>query len=192
MFELLRELKERVSELESYKPIRIGEVVTVYPQRATARVRFLDMDEETSYELQILHFHTYRDKTFWMPRIGEKVVCLMLNLTDGFIVGAFYHKDCSAPTDNGDKVVITFEDGTIIQYDKSAHKVTINCIGDVDITVNGGNGYVTINGNLYVSQNITAKGEIADLNGSRGTLNTLRQTYNTHTHNGSPPPNQTV
>ena len=192
MFELLRELKERLSALESYKPVRIGEVVAVYPQRATARVKFLDMDEETSYELQILHPHTYKDKAYWMPRIGEKVVCLMLNLTDGFIVGGFYHNDCPPPTESGDKAVITFEDGTWIEHDKRNHKITVDCKGNVEITVNNGNGTFTINGNLYVSQNITAGKEIADLNGERGTLSTLRDTYDVHTHNGSPPPDQTI
>jgi len=133
MLELLRELRERVSQLESYKPIRIGEVVSVYPQKATARVKFLDMDEETSYELQLLHSHTHKDKAFWMPRVGEKVVCLMLNLTDGFIVGAYYHRDCPTPTENGNKVIVTFEDGTWIEYDKGSHKLYIHSVGDIEI-----------------------------------------------------------
>jgi phage baseplate assembly protein V len=198
MLELLRELNERIQTLESYRPIRIGEVVAVYPEKAAARVKFLDMDEETSYELQILHPHTYKDKLFWMPRIGEKIVCLMLNSTDGFIVGAYYHKDCPPPGEDGNRIVITFEDGTQIEYDKSAHNLTVDvAAGNVNITVNGGNGVVTVNGNLYVTQNIKAGGDIYDHNGEHGSVATLRSTYNSHTHTGdsggtTSAPNQTV
>ena len=46
------------------------------------------------------------------------------------------------------------------------------------------NGDVVINGNLYVSGNITAGKDIADWDETKGSLATLRTTFNSHTHPG--------
>jgi hypothetical protein len=59
------------------------------------------------------------------------------------------------------------------------------------------NGDMVINGDLYVSGNIVAGKDIADWDGAKGTLATLRATYNSHTHPGDSggttgAPNQTV
>jgi len=188
----LLELKQRLSELESYKPVRVGEVVAVYPEKAAARVKFLDMDEETSYELPILYSHTYKDKAFWMPRVGEKVVCLMLDLTDGFIVGAFYHRENPTPVANANKVTVVFEDGSTVEYDKSAGRLYLDVKEKLEIVVpetvitsiTTHNGNITINGNLRVNGDVIASGDIADRGGQYGTVAILRDTYNGHTHPG--------
>ncbi len=46
------------------------------------------------------------------------------------------------------------------------------------------NGNVVINGNLFVSGNIIAGKDIADWDGTKGTVATLRTVYNSHTHPG--------
>ncbi len=54
-----------------------------------------------------------------------------------------------------------------------------NHSGPVHIT-----GDVTITGNETVSQNITAVQDVYDRNGTKGTLQHVRDYYDTHTHSG--------
>ena len=196
MIELLKELQERIAILEERlnNLVKVGRIVAVNPKKATARVEFEDRDRTVSWEIPVLHNHTHKDKTYWIPRIGELVYVLTPSLGEGLgvIIGSSYNSQDPPPESDGNIVKILFEDGTTIQYDKGSHKLYIHSVGDIEITVNNGNGTVTINGNLYVSQNITAGKEIADLDGERGTLSALRNIYDVHTHDGSPPPDQTI
>jgi phage baseplate assembly protein gpV len=79
-----------------------------------------------------------------------------------------------------------FKDGTLIEYDENAHLLTVSVNGKAVITtqLTTHNGDVVINGNLKVSGNIIADKDIADWNGTKGTIADLRNTYNNHTHTG--------
>lgn len=61
---------------------KVGEVVTTYPDRHSARVKFADLDDKVSAELPVLsHIE--------MPKINESVLCVFVGKSDGFIIGSF-------------------------------------------------------------------------------------------------------
>ncbi len=115
--------------------LRVGEVVSIDPQKATAKVRFFDMDEEVSHELPIKFPRTGKDRVYWMPKVGDTVICQMLNQTDGFVVGEYYHSQNPPPESDPEKVILTFEDGTRIEYDKSTGKLTIENPKEITLKV---------------------------------------------------------
>ncbi len=56
---------------------RVGLVKQQDLQGARVRVAFPDRDQMLSYWLPILFSKTQNDKSYWIPDIGEQVVCLM-------------------------------------------------------------------------------------------------------------------
>jgi len=137
MIELLRELQEKVAELEEKvnNLVKVGKIVAVNPKKATARVEFEDRDKTVSWELPIMHKHTKWDKTYWLPKVGELVYVLTPALGNGLgvILGSSYNDEDTPPTEDINTVKILFEDGTVIEYDKSAHKLYIHSVGDIEI-----------------------------------------------------------
>ena len=137
MMELLRELQEKVAELEEKlnNLVKVGKIVAVNPKKATARVEFEDRDKTVSWELPIIHKHTKWDKAYWLPKVGELVYVLTPALGNGLgvILGSSYNNEDTPPTEDINTVKILFEDGTVIQYDKSTHKLYIRSVGDIEI-----------------------------------------------------------
>jgi len=175
---------------------RRGIVVAVDEKTARVRVRFPDLDDMTSWWLPVIVPKSLKDKHYFMPDIGEIVVVLPDedgDFTNGYVLGAIYTaKTPPPPGSDKNKHIIRFEDGTEVEYDRASHLLRVSVPqGEVKIIVQGGAGQVKIEGNLTVS------GEIYDHNGERGSLDQLRQTYNSHTHTGdsggtTSPPNQTT
>src|ERR1700674_4306379 len=56
---------------------RVGLVKQQDLKGAGVRVAFPDRDQMLSYWLPILFSKTQNDKSYWIPDIGEQVVCLM-------------------------------------------------------------------------------------------------------------------
>ncbi len=140
MLELLKELERRISNLENLTSniLKIGKVVARYPEKNTVRVEFerADKSDKTvSYELPILQPKTLKDKFYFMPEEGEYVLCLFLPyaLDVGFVIGSYYNKVIPTPVSDNNKINATFEDGTVIEYDKKAHKLMIKSVGDIEI-----------------------------------------------------------
>jgi len=119
--------------------VRVGVVTNVYPERGTVRVRLVDADDQVSFELPVVFRKTMKDKEYWMPDVGEQVVCLFSGqgLEQGFVIGAIYSKKDSVPVNSRDKWHIKFEDGTTIEYDRKSHKLSIQCVGDIQIVAQG-------------------------------------------------------
>lgn len=147
--------------------IKIGEVSSIDPAKATARVVFDDEDSLVSFDLQVLQKNTFGNKDYSMPEIGEDVVCLFLpsGPEDGFILGAVYAGEIEPPENSEDVRTILFKDGTKIKYDRAAHELTAE-IGDVKVRANQ-NGEaeieapeISIKGDLKVSGKIKADGDI--------------------------------
>ncbi|MBB5148662.1 MULTISPECIES: hypothetical protein [Ureibacillus] len=64
---------------------KVGEVVAIYPERHSARVRFSQLDDKVSAELPILaHVE--------IPKINDPVLCLYTSKSEGFILGTFYNE----------------------------------------------------------------------------------------------------
>jgi phage baseplate assembly protein V len=70
---------------------RVGLVKQQDLQGARLRVAFPDRDQMLSYWLPILFSKTQNDKSYWIPDIGEQVVCLMDEHDEaGTVLGAIY------------------------------------------------------------------------------------------------------
>lgn len=146
---------------------RIGEVTSVDPERATARVRFEDRDNVESYDLQVLTRGSLRDKFYHMPDIGENVLCLFLptGVEAGFIIGAYYPATVARPAASGDVTAVEYSDGTRFEYDRAASRMLVD-LGTTKITADKEKLRLECNG-TYLE--LDASGW--RLNGPRGDLN---------------------
>lgn len=138
--------------------VRVGVVTNIYPERGTVRVHLVDADDQVSYELPVVYQKTGKDKEYWMPDIGEHVVCLFSGqgMEQGFVLGAIYSQADPVPVSSKDKWHIKFEDGTWLEYDRAEHKLRANIKGDVEIEATG-RADVQCQGQIYIksSTNIT-------------------------------------
>jgi phage baseplate assembly protein V len=131
---------------------RIGIVTEQDLTNARVRVRFPDRDHLISYWLQIITPKTLADKTFWMPDVGEQVVCVMDEFDEaGAVLGAVYSTVDQPPVQSADKFHLTFKDGTVIEYDRAAHALTISLCAGASATVNAPAGIELESGASKVS-----------------------------------------
>lgn len=119
--------------------VRAGIVTQRYPERGTVRVQLIDADDSVSYEMPVICRKTLKDKDYWMPDLNEHVVCLFLGqgLEQGFVLGAIYSEADAVPVSSNDKWHKVFEDGTVIEYDRSSHKLSADVKGDIDVKATG-------------------------------------------------------
>ncbi len=105
-------------ELSKY--IFIGIVSQYGKTKGTVIVTRPDQDDRTTAELYILSRCTKETKDWWMPDIGEAVMCVCLPNTnskgpgEGFVLGAHYsEKDAPAESDTSVRS-IRYKDGSYI------------------------------------------------------------------------------
>jgi phage baseplate assembly protein V len=117
---------------------RTGIVESVYPERGLVRVFFEDQGDMEhqgmrSWEFQVLQRKTLKDKDYWMPDVGEHVVCLQLpyGSSEGFVVGAFYSDVDVPPVSSQSKRHVSFSDGSWVEYDTETHKMRVQVKGEV-------------------------------------------------------------
>lgn len=117
--------------------MKIGIVTAVGPADCKVRVQFQDQDAVVSDWLPVMQKKTLKDKVYWLPDLGEHVVCMMdENQEFGVVLGAIYSDADTPPVSSQNKFHIKFEDGTFIEYDRAAHKLTAHVVGGtLDATV---------------------------------------------------------
>src|SRR5437773_11971171 len=82
---------------------RVGIVREQDAALAKVRVVFPDYDQVVSWWLPVVFAKTRDDKSYWLPDIGEQVVCLMdVRDEDGAVLGAIYSSEDLTPTNNPD------------------------------------------------------------------------------------------
>jgi phage baseplate assembly protein gpV len=114
------EYRERFASLNP--TFRVGIVQAQDTAHAKVRVVFPDYDEVISWWLPVIFWKTQDDKAYWIPDIGEQVVCLM-DLRDeaGAVLGAIYSSADVPPVNSADKFHVAFKDGARFDYDRVAH-----------------------------------------------------------------------
>jgi phage baseplate assembly protein V len=203
LFKEIEDLKEEIRLLKQLlnRIVCPGEVVEIDEKLHRARVKLLDRQGMVTGFLPVLVPYGKGSYAYGLPKEGDTVLVLFLpqGPEDGFVLGSFYHLQKQPPIQDRQKYYQKFADGTEIEYDEAEHLLTVYVNGKRTVTtqLTTHNGNVVINGDLKVNGNITASKDIADWNGSKGTVATLRNTYNSHTHTGdsggtTSPPNQVL
>ena len=74
--------------------VRNGIVSSVNAKNGTVRVAFEDKDKNVSAELPVISRGSMETKDYWLPDVGEQVVCLFAsndkNTSTGWILGTFF------------------------------------------------------------------------------------------------------
>lgn len=105
--------------------IRYGTISEIQPDTGRVRVRF-EEDEFVTAPLPVLFPATSGDEYFFLPDEGTYVaVMLDHDGEDGIVLGAIYTSGNKPSQGAADKTYIKFKDGTVISYDRSAHKYTV-------------------------------------------------------------------
>ena len=178
---------------------RVGIVQTQDIPNCRVRVTFAERNQMVSWWLPILRWGSQNDKDFWIPDIGEQVVCLMdEHDEDGAVLGTIFSQVDQPPSSmTVDKRHLTAKDGSTFEYDRNSHTLAIN------VSPNSSTLNVTING----PANITAQAQSINLSAAQGditfvtnehhdSVNKMIDTYNSHVHqfidsNGDHGPTQT-
>ena len=124
------QIQEAMSHL-----IRVGKVVSTATGKSTVRVQFADADDMVSYDMGVIYPRTHKDKHYNVPDIGDQVVCLFLGngMETGFVLGATYNEQDSVPVDSQDVDHVTYEDGTVVEYDRKSHTLKADVKGQAEI-----------------------------------------------------------
>lgn len=130
--------------------LRQGLITEIQPDKGTCRVKFLD-DDIVSKPLQICVSGSMANK-FYLPfQVNELVACMMdANNEDGVVVGALYSNEDTPSGTTKDSVRMVFADGSIIDYNFSDHKFTID-VPDADVIVNCKKADVTATGKVTLT-----------------------------------------
>lgn len=120
---------------ESGATFAMGIVTAVNADRGWARVKLPAYDNLESMELPVVQKRTHKDKALDLPDVGEQVVVLLDRRgEDGAILGAVWSDADPVPQGDGPDVdVRRYEDGTVLRYDRKAHKLTGEVKGEVEI-----------------------------------------------------------
>src|ERR1700721_3044611 len=114
------EYRERFASLKPTVAVGIGQQQD--PAHAKVRVVFPDYDEMISWWLPVVFAKTQDDKVYWIPDIGEQVVCLM-DLRDeaGAVLGAIYSSADTPPGNSADKFHPGFKAGERFASARAGH-----------------------------------------------------------------------
>lgn len=185
--------------------IKVGEVSSVDYENGTARVVFDDEEGYVSNDLQVIQKNTIENQDYWMPDVGEDVLCLFIpnGEEDGFILGSFYADEIKPPKSGENKRYVKFKDEAEVEYDWSTHKLTIvigktkivadessvNISGSSNIKVEVPNidfiGNLKVDGNIETTGNVTADGNMTATGEVTTNILGLPVNLSTHIHNTS-------
>lgn len=125
--------------------IKLGEISSIDPSKATARVVFDDEDGLVSYDLPVLQRNSLKNHDFAMPDVGEDAIVLFFGegQEDGVILGSIYAGEVTPPETTENRRTVVFDDGTRVCYDREEHKLTVTIEG-TEIVFNRQDGSITV------------------------------------------------
>jgi len=133
---------------------RVGIVQAQDAAGCRVRVTFPDRDQMQSWWLPVMVLKSQSDKGYFLPDIGEQVVCLMDEFDeDGAVLGAIYSTvDTPPPGMTADKLHWSAKDGAAFEYDRSQHAlaITLPSGGTVNVTASGAEINIDAAGNVNV------------------------------------------
>lgn len=142
---------------------------------SAARVR-VDMDGMASDWLPWCERRAGAGARTWMaPSIGEQVIvaCPYGDPAQGVVIGSIYQEDFDAPANSEDVSRTVFGDGSVVEYDAAASRLTVN-VGAGSVVVNCNTATITaadsvtvdsptatFTGDVEVGGKITAQDDIS-------------------------------
>jgi len=182
-FPRIRELERRVANL-----LRIGTVETLDEANAWVTVR---IGKIVTAPLQWLTHRAGPDVSWWAPEPGEQVLVLAPSgeLSIGVVLPALYQTAYPAPATVKTKHRMVYADGTVVEYDRGAHKLTAAVQGTAEITTTGNakvqsgaelrlvGATIVLDGPVSATSTIDATGDVT----GQGT------SLHTHVHGGVTP-----
>jgi phage baseplate assembly protein V len=141
--------------------LRVGIVQIQDATRCRVRVKFPDRDQMQSWWLPVIVLKSQNDKGYYLPDVGEQVVCLMDEYDeDGAVLGAIYSTVDTPPAGmTADKLHWSAKDGAVFEYDRAEHALTIalpSSGATMNITANGASIAIDASSNVKV----VAQGQI--------------------------------
>lgn len=134
-------LERRVAALEANRgaSLRFGTVTGVDEKGGSVRVQLPDGDGMVSGPLRVMQSRSLKDKPQCLPDVGEPVACLFAGqgMEAGVVLGAHYSTRTPAPGQPPLLDYMRYEDGTEIWYDREAHLLKINVMGNIEINATG-------------------------------------------------------
>lgn len=123
-----QDLQRRLANL-----IRVATITDLDDANARARVTCAAVPE--SAWLPILATRAGPDRSYWLPEPGEQILLLSPSgdPAQGMILPAGYQDAHPPPASDRTKRRTEYADGTTIEYDRKAHVLTVDCVGDVVI-----------------------------------------------------------
>lgn len=124
---------------ESGATFAFGIITAVDAARGWARVSLPEYDNLETAFLPVLQRRTHRDKALDLPDVGEQVALLLdLRGEDGVILGAIWSDADPVPQTEGPDVdVRRYADGTVLRYDRAAHRLAADVQGEIVATCTG-------------------------------------------------------
>ncbi|MCF6777736.1 phage baseplate assembly protein V [Thiotrichales bacterium 19X7-9] len=131
--------------------IRIGIVV----ETNETRLRIKLGDNVTGWLLWLTQ-RTGDCQTWWKPSINEQVLVLSPSgeLNNGVVLPAIYTQN--QPTLNPNEQKTVYKDGTTVSYNYEKSKLTVDCVGDVDV-IGAKTLKVTFDGNIDIKTPLQVK-----------------------------------
>ncbi len=133
---------------------RVGIVTSQDAARCRVRVTFPDHDQMLSWWLPVVVAKTQNDKAYYLPDLGEQVVCLMDEYDeDGAVLGSIYSNVDQPPKAlSVNNLHWAAQDGASFDYDRGAHRLSVSIPsgGTFTITANGATIAIDANGNVNV------------------------------------------
>ena len=153
--------------VEQNPAFRVGIVQQQDAAHAKVRVVFPDYDELVSWWLPVIFAKTQNDKAYWIPDVGEQVVCLM-DLRDeaGAVLGAIYSNADLPPVNSADKFHLAFKDGASFDYDRAGHVLDLKFQDNGEIKYDGGAHALTMDLPTGATFNLTASGAQVEIDTS--------------------------
>lgn len=134
------------------------------------RVTFNDFDRMLSYWLPVVVSKTQDDKAYWLPDIGEQVVCLMDERDEaGVVLGAIYSQADATPVQSADKCHLGFKDGTKVEYDRSLHVLALTFQDGTVFEYDGGQHALKLSFEDQAALSYDAAGHSLSFDASDGT-----------------------
>lgn len=150
--------------------VRLGEIGSLVGNKATVVIEGDDGEQISTDPRPWLTGRAGPDADWHAPEPGEQVILLSPggDMSQGVILPGIYSDQFPAPADSADIWRKKFKDGSIIEYDRSAHKLTAN-LGQGSALVIANEAVVdapntTTTGNLKVEGNLEVVG-VSALNG---------------------------